>query len=88
MVDDNFSLVLCDFGVSKDYKNRKDAIEFQSVGTLVFDSPEMHCQSQKGFDPFPCDIWSAGLIFYFMLFGKYTIQIQNTELFIKNLEEK
>jgi hypothetical protein len=48
----------------------------------------MHCQSQKGFDPFPCDIWSAGLIFYFMLFGKYTIQIQNTELFIKNLEEK
>ncbi|KAI3431793.1 hypothetical protein D9Q98_010546 [Chlorella vulgaris] len=58
---------ICDFGYSKHELN---STAKTGVGTPVYMAPEVIAGSTK-YDAKKADIWSAGVILYTMLFGKY-----------------
>ena len=62
----NFELKLIDFGCSKIFSPQKKTTFEDTIGTLVYCSPEVlkNHYDQK------CDIWSCGVIMYLLLSGK------------------
>jgi calcium-dependent protein kinase len=63
---ENLEIKLIDFGTAiKVYKNKKNPSGL--VGTLLYIAPEF----TKGFFTEKCDIWSAGVIFFQLLFQSY-----------------
>lgn len=73
-------LLVCDFGLSSksrpfncgDDDGDGDAEMREPIGTLHYTSPEMmsRAQSPASRDPFLQDLWSAGVILFFMLTGR------------------
>ena len=58
----DFTIKLGDFGISRQYNNQK----FSTVaGTQNFMSPE---QFNPNYDPNKCDLWSIGVIIYYLKF--------------------
>ncbi|KAH0789546.1 CAMK family protein kinase [Histomonas meleagridis] len=57
---------LADFGLSKKIKKGKSLKSF--AGSLPFMAPEII--SRQNTDPFLADIWSLGITFYFLAFGR------------------
>ena len=65
LIDLDNNVKICDFGVSKIIK--KGDILFDQCGTPTYIAPEI--LKNKGYDGFPVDIWSAGVVLYAMLNG-------------------
>lgn len=65
LVADDFSIKLVDFNVSKIMSNQSKTLR-SMTGTPIFRAPEM--LQQLPYDH-KVDIWSAGLVMVFMLFG-------------------
>lgn len=59
---------LADFGFSKIFPIEKPNTD-QRVGSLVFMAPEIFHSSR--YNPFPADIWSLGVTFYYLATGTY-----------------
>ncbi len=56
---------ICDFGVGKEIT--KGTLVNETCGTPAYIAPEL--LYNKPFDPFKSDIWSCGVVLYFMLTG-------------------
>jgi tousled-like kinase len=63
---------ISDFGLSKIMRENEDNIELtsQGVGTYWYLPPECFITSEKSVINSKVDIWSLGVIFYEMLYGK------------------
>ncbi len=61
----NNEIKICDFGVGKEI-NKGNLIN-ETCGTPAYISPEVLLG--KPFDPYKSDIWSSGVVLYFMLSG-------------------
>lgn len=66
----NVKLLITDFNVSKAYTSKK-ALSTTHVGTPFYMAPEVFLQDET-YDS-KADIWSVGVIFYQLLFGKFVL---------------
>ncbi|RNF02123.1 putative protein kinase [Trypanosoma rangeli] len=76
----NKNLLVCDFGFSSrpeleelhDDDTSEQAVNLRPIGTLHYNSPEAISdpESPAAQDPFLQDLWSAGVILFFMLTGR------------------
>ena len=66
LIDSNNNIKIIDFGVSKILK--KGEIMKDYCGTLSYMAPEII--ERKGYEGYSCDIWSAGVILYYMISGQ------------------
>jgi serine/threonine protein kinase len=85
LIDLNNTIKLCDFGVSKQIKN-KEAV-FDQCGTPAYIAPEI--LRNEGFQGFSADIWSAGIVLYAMVQGRvpfFTKEVQDLYLLITKSE--
>lgn len=73
LIDINSNIKICDFGVSKvvDDKN----LIYDKCGTPSYIAPEI--LNNNGYEPFPVDIWSAGVVLYTMLTGTLPFKANN-----------
>ena len=65
LIDLDNNVKICDFGVSKIIK--KGDILIDQCGTPTYIAPEI--LKNKGYDGFPVDVWSSGVVLYAMLNG-------------------
>lgn len=72
IIFDNGYVKISDFGLSKIMEENQDKIELtsQGVGTYWYLPPECFVTNEKSNINSKVDIWSLGVIFYEMLFGK------------------
>ena len=77
----NFELKLIDFGCSKIFSPQKKTTFEDTIGTLVYCSPEVlkNKYDQK------CDIWSCGVIMYLLLCGKFPFSGKSEEEITKKI---
>ena len=77
----NFELKLIDFGCSKIFSPQKKTTFEDTIGTLVYCSPEVlkNKYDQK------CDIWSCGVIMYLLLCGKFPFSGKTEEEITKKI---
>ena len=77
----NFELKLIDFGCSKIFSPYKKITFEDTIGTLVYCSPEVlkNKYDQK------CDIWSCGVIMYLLLCGKFPFSGKTEEEITKKI---
>ena len=77
----NFELKLIDFGCSKIFSPQKKTTFEDTIGTLVYCSPEV---LKNNYDQ-KCDIWSCGVIMYLLLCGKYPFSGSSEEEITKKI---
>ena len=84
----NFIIKLCDYGGAKRLTITKNVFK-TTVGTLPFMAPEI--MEGQPFD-LKCDLWSLGVIIYYLYFQKYPYPAAQTEFtlinYIKNHGQK
>jgi serine/threonine protein kinase len=73
LLDGKGRVKIADFGVSK-YVRANDVMHEQS-GTPAYIAPEI--LREKGYRGFKADVWSAGVVFYAMLFGTVPFKASN-----------
>lgn len=83
MINDNI-FKLGDFGFSKHVDNFKDQMLKTLVGTPLYMSPQI--LKHENYTT-KCDVWSLGLIYYEMLFGKAPWPARSQYELVKNITE-
>jgi serine/threonine protein kinase len=73
LLDEGFTVKICDFGISKIVK--KGEILKEQCGTPAYMSPEMILH--QGYRGFSCDIWSLGILLYFLFIGTFPFLAKN-----------
>ena len=81
LLDLNDNIKICDFGVGKEII--KGNLLNETCGTPAYVSPEL--LSGKFFDPFKSDIWSCGVVLYFMLSGFVPFRGENDKELHNNI---
>ena len=76
----SISLKLIDFGISNNYDGN---LLNTSCGTNAFAAPEMY-KGEK-YNGLLCDIWSAGIVLYAMIFGYLPFSDENEQNNINNI---
>lgn len=66
LLDIHNNIKICDFGVGKQVKSRKEIL-YDQCGTPAYIAPEI--LKGSGYEGSPVDIWSAGVVLYAMLSG-------------------
>lgn len=74
LLDEDGSVKLCDFGVSKHLKDHNEVMTEQ-CGTPAYIAPEI--LKDKGYKGFGVDIWSLGVCLYAMLYGTVPFKANN-----------
>lgn len=64
--ESNHNVKLIDFGFSRKYN--PDRLMSTAMGSPHYSAPEV--LAREPYDPIRADIWSAGVVLYFMLCGK------------------
>lgn len=75
LLDIHGNIKICDFGVSKYIKARKE-IMYDQCGTPAYIAPEI--LKGQGYEGPPVDFWSAGVVLYAMLSG--TVPFKTTDM--------
>ena len=75
LIDIKNNIKICDFGISKILQNKNQKL-YDKCGTLMYMAPEIFLNKNKGFEPFPLDLWSCGICLYIMLSGTIPFQIK------------
>ena len=77
LIDLNNNVKICDFGIGRKIKSKNQLLHDQ-CGTLMYMAPEILLSSkEKGYEPFPVDIWSSGISLYIMLSGTLPFNYKN-----------
>eukprot|EP00213_Chloropicon_mariensis_P002425 CAMPEP_0197478162 /NCGR_PEP_ID=MMETSP1309-20131121/23777_1 /TAXON_ID=464262 /ORGANISM="Genus nov. species nov., Strain RCC998" /LENGTH=388 /DNA_ID=CAMNT_0043019439 /DNA_START=139 /DNA_END=1305 /DNA_ORIENTATION=- len=81
---------ICDFGLSRSY-DYEGTNCFTIVGTPAYMSPEVldPKHNPDGYDPVKADIWSAGVILYAMLRGRFPFDTHqgNLKAVLRNIKQ-
>ena len=72
-MDGKGNVKIADFGVSK--LVRPNEVMHEQSGTPAYIAPEI--LKEEGYMGFKADIWSAGVVFYAMLFGTVPFKASN-----------
>ena len=84
LLDESDNVFLCDFGTAAEVKYFGQKCN-NYVGSIFYLPPEvMH--PKQGYDPFKADVWSAGILFYVIVTGKYPFSGETVELAQKNFQ--
>jgi 5'-AMP-activated protein kinase catalytic alpha subunit len=75
---------IIDFGLSNKYSDKSELLS-TLCGSPLYAAPEVLIG--KGYKPRPVDIWSAGIVLYFMLSGKLPFQADSDEELYKKIIE-
>lgn len=75
---------IIDFGLSNKYTDKSTLLS-TLCGSPLYAAPEVLLE--KGYKPGPVDIWSAGVILYFMISGKLPFNGDSDEELYKNIIE-
>ena len=82
LIDVNNNIKICDFGIGKILENKNKKLHDQ-CGTPMYMAPEILLSNKEnGYDPFPIDLWSAGIALYIMLSGTLPFSIHNDDISI------
>ena len=80
LIDLYNNVKICDFGIGKvlpqcDYDTYS---LYEQCGTPMYIAPEILLStSDKGYKPFPVDMWSSGIVLYIMLSGTLPFMVNN-----------
>ena len=74
LLDLNNNIKLCDFGVSKYIPDNKELL-YEQCGTPAYIAPEVI--SGNGYQGFPIDMWSSGIVLYSLLSGDIPFKAKN-----------
>lgn len=66
LFDENFNLVIIDFGFSTKLKDHDQKV-FEKLGTIKYMAPETFENAEKGYLGQPVDIYACGLVLFYML---------------------
>jgi surface protein len=66
----NYILKICDYGEAKVLAKTKTLLS-KVVGTYTFMAPEIMLKKENTKFDLKCDLWSLGIIIYYLYFGKY-----------------
>ena len=80
----NYILKMCDYGEAKILAKTKSLLS-KVVGTYKFMAPEIMLE-KKVFD-LKCDLWSLGIIIYYLYFGNYPFGDKNEIAIIHTIKE-
>ena len=73
LLDVHGEVKICDFGISKIV--RSGEIMTEQCGTPAYIAPEI--LRDKGYEGFQCDVWSAGVVLFAMLYGTVPFKANN-----------
>ncbi len=73
LLDGEFSVKICDFGVSRFIK--KGNYIREQCGTPAYIAPEII--KDKGYEGFSADLWSLGVLLYVMISGTFPFTADN-----------
>ena len=73
---------IIDFGLSNKYSDKSELLS-TLCGSPLYAAPEV--LTGKGYKPRPVDIWSAGIVLYFMLSGRLPFQADTDEELYKKI---
>ena len=76
------TIKLIDFGLAVKVKNPKHLLN-EIVGSPHYMAPEMLSNRYS----FPVDMWSAGVLIYLMIFGRYPFNDETAELIMRKVRE-
>jgi serine/threonine protein kinase len=74
LIDLNNNIKLCDFGVGK-YISDHHELLYDQCGTPAYIAPEV--VAGEGYEGFPVDLWSSGVVLYSLLMGSIPFKAQN-----------
>lgn len=87
LVDDEDRLLLCDFGVAERYEKVVGCQSF--FGTPAFQPPEIAGNiSGATFDGTKADIWSIGVVLFYLVTNRYPFAADTVYLLMKAIEEQ
>lgn len=75
MLDNNDHIRLIDFGLGRQFSGASDVLQ-TACGSPVYASPEMVTGKPYGT---ACDVWSAGVVLYAMVYGRPPFQATNLQ---------
>ena len=77
LIDLNNNIKICDFGIGR-VLSSPDQLLYDQCGTPMYIAPEILLSSkEKGYKPFPVDIWSSGIALYILLSGSLPFSFKN-----------
>ena len=76
-------IVVADLGFAKYSEGVKDRNDF--CGTICYAAPE--CFNKTFYDPFKSDIWSLGVILYYMVVGNHPWGSSNESIVMRNVRK-
>ena len=82
LIDLNNNVKICDFGIGKILPNNniKEYTLHEQCGTPMYIAPEILLSTHdKGYKPFPVDMWSSGIALYIMLSGTLPFPLENKD---------
>jgi serine/threonine protein kinase len=74
LIDLNNNIKLCDFGVGR-YISDNHELLYDQCGTPAYIAPEV--VAGEGYEGFPVDLWSSGVVLYSLLMGSIPFKAQN-----------
>ena len=80
LIDLHNNVKICDFGIGKvlPQDNNDTYVLHEQCGTPMYIAPEILLSTHdKGYKPFPVDMWSSGVALYIMLSGQLPFPIEN-----------
>ena len=80
LIDLHNNVKICDFGIGKvlPQTNNDTYVLHEQCGTPMYIAPEILLSTHdKGYKPFPVDMWSSGVALYIMLSGQLPFPIEN-----------
>ena len=83
LLDLNNNIKLSDFGISLQIK--KNIFIKDHVGTPAFLAPEILIKNENGYEPFKTDIWSSGVVLFYMLTGIFPFRGNSEDELHKNI---
>ena len=85
LLDENKNLLVTDFGLGRSFDPESNQFMSTFCGTPNYASVEM--VSGVPYVGVKSDIWSMGVILYYLLSGEYPFKGQNTSMLYKNIKE-
>ena len=82
----NYILKICDYGEAKALAKTKTLLS-KVVGTYTFMAPEIMLKKENTKFDLKCDLWSLGIIIYYLYFEKYPFDIDNQIAIIHSIKE-